>query len=185
MAAPNEYYDSTERYHPHHNNYQEHGYNEHSNSYPTSNPRYSYAAPPPLGPPPNHYGHNNSSFADESENEPYLASGRNDNGDEYAENIPLKANADMPPPKGGWMHQQHRQDPMGGYPPQHPPPHGGEGLTGRKRERRKGRFFDGKIPWVTYLLTSVQIIVFIVELVKNGRPWHSKQIKAFSRLLTW
>lgn len=159
MAAPNEYYDSTQRYHSRHYE-EEHGYNRQTN--PISNPRYSYAAPPP-GPPPNRYGHN--SFADESENEAYLAGGRIDHGEEYAENIPLKANADMQP--GG-------APPMG-YPPQPPPQPpssqpGGHGFTGRGRVRGRGRFLGGRIPWVTYLLTTVQIIVFIVELVKNGEP---------------
>lgn len=26
----------------------------------------------------------------------------------------------------------------------------------------------GRIPWVVYLLTTAQVIVFIVEIVKNG-----------------
>ncbi|KAL9100670.1 MAG: hypothetical protein Q9163_003977 [Psora crenata] len=32
----------------------------------------------------------------------------------------------------------------------------------------KRRFFSGKIPWVVYTLTTVQIVVFIAELGKNG-----------------
>lgn len=35
-------------------------------------------------------------------------------------------------------------------------------------QQRKRRFFRGKTPWVVYLLTAIQIIVFIVELAKNG-----------------
>ena len=37
---------------------------------------------------------------------------------------------------------------------------------GRRRRGRRG-FFTGKIPWVVYTLTLLQLTVFIVELVKN------------------
>jgi len=37
----------------------------------------------------------------------------------------------------------------------------------RKQRRRQGRF-KGKISWVVWILTTVQIIVFIVELIRNG-----------------
>ena len=36
----------------------------------------------------------------------------------------------------------------------------------REPEKKKG-FFAGKVPWVVYMLTLVQITVFIVEIVKN------------------
>ena len=36
------------------------------------------------------------------------------------------------------------------------------------RRRRKHPFFGGKIPWVVYTLTLIQVCVFIAELVKNG-----------------
>ena len=39
----------------------------------------------------------------------------------------------------------------------------------RSRQPRRKGFFQGKIPWVIYTLTLVQVIVFIVELVKNGK----------------
>lgn len=39
---------------------------------------------------------------------------------------------------------------------------------GRNQGRRRRRgFFAGKIPWVVYTLTLLQLTVFIVELVKN------------------
>lgn len=37
-----------------------------------------------------------------------------------------------------------------------------------KRRRSKDGWFTGKITWVCYLLTVVQLIVFVVEIIKNG-----------------
>lgn len=34
-------------------------------------------------------------------------------------------------------------------------------------------YFTGQVTWVCYFLTLVQIIVFIVEIVKNGTPYPS------------
>lgn len=36
------------------------------------------------------------------------------------------------------------------------------------RRRRKQGFFGGKVPWVVYTLTLIQVCVFIAELAKNG-----------------
>ena len=36
-----------------------------------------------------------------------------------------------------------------------------------KPKRRKKGFFSGKIPWVVYATTLVQITVFIAEIIKN------------------
>ena len=43
-----------------------------------------------------------------------------------------------------------------------------------RRERRKGggwkqRWFSGRITWVVYTMTVIQLAVFIAELVKNGK----------------
>jgi hypothetical protein len=38
----------------------------------------------------------------------------------------------------------------------------------RARERRQG-WFHGQITWVVYVLTVIQLIVFIVEIVRNGK----------------
>lgn len=37
-----------------------------------------------------------------------------------------------------------------------------------RRRRKQGFFGRGKIPWVVYILTLIQVCVFIAELVKNG-----------------
>ena len=40
----------------------------------------------------------------------------------------------------------------------------------RKKRRRKMKegWFKGKITWVVYVLTAVQLVVFIAEIIKNG-----------------
>ena len=38
----------------------------------------------------------------------------------------------------------------------------------RRKENEKKGWFSGKIPWVVYFLTVVQLAVFIAELAKNG-----------------
>ncbi|PTU17279.1 hypothetical protein P175DRAFT_0519325 [Aspergillus ochraceoroseus IBT 24754] len=95
-----------------------------------------------------------------SENGTYVAGGRLNEQDQYAENIPLKSQSpysNAPPPQG-WMQQPTQYQPgTGMMDPQSP------------RGRRRKGFFKKKIAIVTYLLTFAQIIVFIVELVKSGQ----------------
>lgn len=89
---------------------------------------------------------------------------RGNEGDPYSENIPLKSHTpyaypvDANEPPAHWMQQPTH------YPPS---PEVIEPDT-RSRKKKKG-FFQKKLAWVTYTLTTVQIVVFIVELVKNGR----------------
>jgi hypothetical protein len=41
---------------------------------------------------------------------------------------------------------------------------------GKKRFSGLGRFkTKSRIPWVTYILTTIQVAVFIAEIVKNGK----------------
>lgn len=35
--------------------------------------------------------------------------------------------------------------------------------------KKKNRFLDKKIPWAVYFFTAVQIVVFLAELIKNGK----------------
>lgn len=39
---------------------------------------------------------------------------------------------------------------------------------GNSHRRRTGPWYKEKIPWVVYILTTIQVIVFIAELSKNG-----------------
>lgn len=38
----------------------------------------------------------------------------------------------------------------------------------RKRSKKKKGWFSGRVTWVVYILTTVQIAVFVGELIKNG-----------------
>jgi hypothetical protein len=48
-----------------------------------------------------------------------------------------------------------------------------------RRERGKGRrregWFSGRITWVVYTMTVIQLAVFIAELVKNGKVHHIRK----------
>lgn len=95
-----------------------------------------------------------------SDHSAYPTAARVNENDYYSENIPLKSHAPYANgPQEGWMRQPTH------YPPSpevvEPP------VDGRGRRKKKG-FFKKKLAWVTYTLTLVQIVVFIVELVKNG-----------------
>lgn len=104
---------------------------------------------------PYHNRESQQSFA--SDNAHYQAAGRATEGDNYAENIPLKTNTQYGN-NPDWMRQQ----------TQYPPSPGGLEDSRQRDIRKKKGFFSKKIAWVTYILTLAQIIVFIIELVKNG-----------------
>ncbi|KAJ5265683.1 hypothetical protein N7524_006701 [Penicillium chrysogenum] len=93
-----------------------------------------------------------------SDNGHYQTAGRATEGDNYAENIPLKTNAQYGN-NPDWMRQQ----------TQYPPSPGGIEDSRQRDSRKKKGFFSKKIAWVTYILTLAQIIVFIIELVKNAQ----------------
>lgn len=124
-------------------------------------PVYGYASPSTYShnDPSTPYHHRESQQSFQSESGAYpAAAGRVTDGDQYAENIPLKAHAQFAN-NPDWTHQQ----------TQYPPPSPGAVEDRQPREyKKKRRFFRKKPAWVTYLLTTIQIIVFIVELVKSG-----------------
>ncbi|KAJ5800271.1 uncharacterized protein N7518_002339 [Penicillium psychrosexuale] len=105
---------------------------------------------------PYHNRESQQSFA--SDNGHYQTAGRATEGDNYAENIPLKTNAQYGN-NPDWMRQQ----------TQYPPSPGGLEDSRQRDSRKKKGFFSKKIAWVTYILTLAQIIVFIIELVKNAQ----------------
>ena len=82
--------------------------------------------------------------------------------DQYAEDIPLKANA-AHNGRQDYDYDTH-------YPPspenQRIPLGGPANYSSRSKARR---FFKGKIPWAVYVITAVQIAVFIAEIARNGR----------------
>ena len=91
----------------------------------------------------------------------YPAAGRMTDGDHYAENIPLKAHTQS----GNYPDWMHQQTP---YPPSPEALEANRRPRRRATNRKKKGFFQNQIPWVTYTLTLIQVIVFIVELVKAG-----------------
>jgi hypothetical protein len=162
MAA-NDYYSNT--FTPHHSHNQAPFQDDYHQ------PTLNTAAPPgPYGDPispssydghsaPYHGRFSQNSFT--SENAYYSSGGKNPGADQYAEDIPLKPNAQTPQMNDAqWMHpdtQYGRQMPMD------------PDLSGRPtRKTRKPKFFNKKIAWVTYLLTIVDVGVFVGELIRSG-----------------
>ena len=63
-----------------------------------------------------------------------------------------------------------------------PPAASGQGRR-RAREPEKKGFWAGKIPWVVYFLTLVQLSVFIAELVKNCERIHPSLCSGYRMLI--
>ncbi|KAL1953844.1 hypothetical protein VTO42DRAFT_2104 [Malbranchea cinnamomea] len=154
MAA-NEYYSSFSPYTPH-------GHNGHDSSQAGAGPAPGgIGSPSPYDPRPGRY-----SIA--SDNDYPAAGGRlYGSGDPYTDDIPLKPNA---PPAAGrpeWMYGDTQ------YRPASPEPHQSVPLNGpldqpRRKKRNRG-FFKRKIPWVTYLMSTACVAVFIAEIVRNSQ----------------
>lgn len=124
-----------------------------------SAPGYEFAAPSlsnrdDLSAP---YHNRESQHSLTSDHGAYPAAGQIGENDNYAENIPLKAQTQYGN-NSEWMQQTQ-------YPPS---PGGVEDSRQREQNGRKKGFFQRKHAWVTWTLTLVQVIVFIVELVKSG-----------------
>jgi hypothetical protein len=93
-------------------------------------------------------------WADQSQQaSPYNAGGREQEQNPFADDIPLRQHMSKDA-----VPTQYSDDPA--IVDRRP----GEGVRGRTVPWYKGR----KIPWVVYILTTIQIIVFIAELSKNG-----------------
>lgn len=99
-----------------------------------------------------------------SNNEYYRAGGENPFQDptDYSDDIPLQQN-----PRNG------NAASSSPYSPQHELNGVGnvqdrEYRPGRT-PKKKNRFFSKRTPWAVYFFTAVQIVVFIAELIKNGK----------------
>ncbi|KIW99970.1 uncharacterized protein Z518_10898 [Rhinocladiella mackenziei CBS 650.93] len=80
---------------------------------------------------------------------------------QYSDSIPLKQNTNVN------IDQEH----LGNQHTQYPPSPDSQTLPPslpRSNGKKKKGFFSGKIPWVVYTLSLVQITVFIVEIIKNS-----------------
>lgn len=97
-----------------------------------------------------------------SSNHDYYGGGRDHDPNPFSDhNIPLE-NHSPKAHSGPYAQDQLRYEPdgMNNYPPQQT----------RSPRRRKKRMFSGRIAWVTYVFTLIQSIVFVAELIKNGKP---------------
>lgn len=100
-------------------------------------------------------------WADQSQQaSPYHAGGREQDPNPFADDIPLRQN----PSKGSSdvMPLQYSDDPA---------------IVDRRPDKNDRRrtvpWYKSRIPWVVYILTTIQISVFIAELSKNGEQLES------------
>ena len=83
-------------------------------------------------------------------------------GEQFTDDIPLKAHAQSPPRNSETellANQGHPYNEDVSFDPS----------ARTKKASRKAKFFKKKIPWVTYLLTTIDLAVFIAELVRMGK----------------
>lgn len=87
--------------------------------------------------------------------------GRDHNSNPFSDDIPLR-NHSQKSHANQYPQDQFRYEPnrINSFPAQG---------TRAIQSRKKRKFWSGKIPWVTYALTLIQSIVFLVELIKNGK----------------
>ena len=80
----------------------------------------------------------------------------------YTDDIPLRSHAQPQRVGDGKME-------AGEYPSHEDPtlPRKERKMRQSRRRRKKTGFFSGKVPWVVYGLTLIQITVFIAEIVRN------------------
>ena len=89
----------------------------------------------------------------------------------YADDIPLRP---RPPPKD--PEDRIGQDPRLGHSDDDGTFAGSaKQRPSEGRRRKRSGMFRGKVPWVVYILTLIQVSVFIAELAKNGEQeaWDS------------
>ncbi|KAK5199691.1 hypothetical protein LTR47_001580 [Exophiala xenobiotica] len=79
---------------------------------------------------------------------------------QYSESIPLKQQSSLNTQPDDWRNQPTQ------YPPS-PESQNPQLLPKPERKKKKG-LFSGKVPWVVYTLSLVQLTVFIVEIIKNS-----------------
>ncbi|EXJ94350.1 hypothetical protein A1O1_02744 [Capronia coronata CBS 617.96] len=80
---------------------------------------------------------------------------------QYSDAIPLKQNARISTIPQDWQSQPTQ------YPPS-PESVSQPQLLPQSSKKKKNGWFSGKIPWVVYVVSLVQITVFIVEIIKNS-----------------
>ena len=104
--------------------------------------------------------------------------------DYYGNSHPGQSNdrndAPLPPVPGN--HTQHSVSPVSSPFDDRPyPTHTASsgalgGYPKRRKSKKKKGWFSGRVTWVVYLLTAVQVGVFVGELIKNGMLLQYKHI---------
>ena len=84
--------------------------------------------------------------------------------DRFSENVPLRPPVDLSPSDEHPPQESRRENES---PLPHPVSHR---RRKKRREPEKKGFFQGRVPWVVYTLTLIQVTVFIAEMVKNCKP---------------
>lgn len=91
---------------------------------------------------------------------------------QYADNIPLKSPHPRP----------NSEDPLVSQNTQYPPsPESQHTPKSRSRRKKKQGWFTGKVTWVVFATTLVQIGVFIGEIVMNGESHASSRLDLTNR----
>ncbi|KAL8999829.1 MAG: hypothetical protein Q9169_001369 [Polycauliona sp. 2 TL-2023] len=81
----------------------------------------------------------------------------------YSEDIPLQNHPSKQHP-APFAYDHHRQDNEAAYAARIE----GQQRAGHDRRRQKKGWFSGKIPWVVYTFTVIQVVVFIAEIARNA-----------------
>jgi len=110
-----------------------------------------------LGGHPDHYANTEYISPAQSNSDPHMSNGRHPDPFTDQNAIPLQHQT-----KAGAHHPtQYDEDPeiygLGVEPAR------------KHRKKRKEGWLSGRVTWVVYILTTVQIAVFVGELIKNGR----------------
>ncbi len=137
-----------------------------SPSYPTAKQSQSPTSPFDDSTYPSYPQRSQTSFASDSAYYGARQGGRVEESSTFADDRPLRPQTQKKPSDDWVPHsqQQYRLDDVGDAAER-----GKGGKGSRSRGKRRRGFFTGQIPWVVYILTVVQVGVFIGEIVKNGR----------------
>ena len=143
-------------------------------SYSAYNPQYAaHTTDSPISP--NYdpksslYHHPGRQTSDDSDSRFYGAGGggRGNGSGHFADDIPLQPHSQNPQLENSSLHGKQPSMDDGALP--------GPANRSRRKKRRepeKKGWFKGKIPWVVYIFTLIQIAVFIAEIVRNCESSH-------------
>jgi hypothetical protein len=148
-------------------------------SQPYTRPQYLDTRPqgPAPGPAPYNPSYSSSSI---DQSRPSLVSAADDRRNDYdnssrysqfSDTIPLKNQQSINTNQDDWRTQPNQFD--NSPESQNAPPF----LPKQKQKPQKKKgFFSGKIPWVVYVVSLVQITIFIAEIIQNGKSQEQSEL---------